>query len=434
MAFLPELPAQAPAYAELMCQSAFSFGVGASQPEELVARAHALGYSALALTDECSVAGVVRAHTQAQALGLQLLPGALFQVPLRGPGPGVAHPARFTLVALPVDAPTWAALCGFVTQARSASPKGQYRVRWPDPAWAQLRHCQVLLVLPADMDSGAVSALLTRARAYFDADFWVAASHHALAGDEAHIQRLQGLAAAHGVRGVAVGAVRMHLRSRKPLQDVLTAVRLHRPLAACGLALQANAQAHLRQRRALGALYPPAWLAATLEVARRCTFSLEQLRYHYPLEAVLPGQTPAQTLHQHTWAGAQQRYPQGVPAAVAQQLGHELGLIAELKFEMYFLTVHDLVAFARGQGILCQGRGSAANSAVCYCLGITEVDPARSSLLFERFISRERREPPDIDVDFEHQRREEVIQYIYTKYGRAAPCVMWAGCYKFQSA
>ena len=159
-------------------------------------------------------------------------------------------------------------------------------------------------------------------------------------------------------------------------------------------------------------------LANTLVVAQRCNFSLDSLRYHYPLEAVLPGHTPAQTLRQYTEEGARVRYPDGMPANVRAQVEHELALIADLRYEMYFLTVHDIVRFARSQDILCQGRGSAANSAVCYCLGVTEVDPSRTSVLFERFISRERDEPPDIDVDFEHQRREEVIQYIYAKYGR----------------
>ena len=237
-----------------------------------------------------------------------------------------------------------------------------------------------------------------------DDDLW----RHALA-------RVSGLA---GVPLVASGNVHMHVRSRKPLQDVITAVRLGRPVSECGFALQANAEAHLRSRPRLGTLYPPALLANTLTVAARCSFSLDELRYQYPMETVLPGLTPAQTLRQFTLEGASQPYPQGIPASVQQQIEHELALIAELKYEMYFLTVHDIVAFARSRHILCQGRGSAANSAVCYCLGITEVDPSRMAMLFERFISRERNEPPDIDVDFEHQRREEVIQYIYSKYGR----------------
>ncbi len=234
------------------------------------------------------------------------------------------------------------------------------------------------------------------------------------ADDAVHWHKLQQVSGLTGVPLVATGAVLMHVRSRKPLQDVLTAVRLRQPVAQCGFALQTNAENHLRARPRLARIYPPELLTHTLVVASRCVFSLDELRYQYPLEAVLAGQTPAQTLRHFTFAGALKRYPGGLPDVVLAQLEHELALIAELKYEMYFLTVHDIVAFARGQGILCQGRGSAANSAVCYCLGVTEVDPARS-LLFERFISRERNEPPDIDVDFEHERREEVIQYIYAR-------------------
>jgi error-prone DNA polymerase len=221
-----------------------------------------------------------------------------------------------------------------------------------------------------------------------------------------------------GVSCVATSDVRFDARARKPLHDVMTAIRLGLPVAECGQALQANAQAHLRERDVLARQYPAAWRARTLQVAARCRFSLQALRYQYPMEAVPAGSTPSQELARLSWQGAARRYPQGVPEAVRQQVLRELALIAELRYEMYFLTVNDIVAFARSRDILCQGRGSAANSAVCYCLGVTEVDPARTCLLFERFISRERNEPPDIDVDFEHQRREEVIQYIYQRYGR----------------
>ena len=256
------------------------------------------------------------------------------------------------------------------------------------------------------------------------------------------LHRLQQVSQLTGVPLVAAGNVHMHVRSRKPLQDVITAVRLGRPVAECGFELQANAEAHLRSRARLAVIYPPELLANTLIIAARCTFNLDELRYQYPVETVLPGMDPAQTLRHFTYEGALVRYPksnlekaaqpigrgtlpralqdsaQGIPPDVQQQLEHELALITELKYEMYFLTVHDIVRFARGIGILCQGRGSAANSAVCYCLGITEVNPVQGNLLFARFISRERNEPPDIDVDFEHDRREEVIQYIYQKYGR----------------
>lgn len=405
------LPPASCAYAELHCLSNFSFQRGASHPEELVARAHALGYAALAITDECSVSGVVRAHLEAQKCGLQLLPGAEFVVP-------VSPEIDCRLVALPRDLRAWGDLCEFITLARRSAPKGQYRVCWPDPSWARLQGCEVLLAVPYAMSLEAACALCIRARGLFGFHLWLIVTLPLRADDALQLHKLQQLSQLTNVPLVAAGAVLMHVRSRKPLQDVICAVRQGQPVSACGLALQANAENHLRSRERLAQIYPPELLANTLTVAARCTFSLDELRYQYPMEAVLPGQTPAQTLRQFTWDGTRQRYPRGLPDTVRQQLEHELALIAELKYEMYFLTVHDIVAFARRQGILCQGRGSAANSAVCYCLGITEVDPERSCVLFERFISRERNEPPDIDVDFEHQRREEVIQYIYAKYGR----------------
>ncbi len=418
-----------PPYAELHALSNFSFQRGASHPAELVARAHALGYSALAITDECSVAGVVRAHVEAKKLGLKLLLGAEFALPAGGAGAG------FTFIALAHNLKGWGHLCEFITAARRAAPKGSYQVSWAGSDWASLADCEMLVVPPrvgghatghqqqADDFEGAITleaicAHLARAKALFGSRLWLAAEllHHM---DDALWQHILTQASAlSGVPLVAAGNVHMHVRSRKPLQDVITAVRLGRQMSECGFELQPNAEAHLRSRERLAAIYPPELLANTLEVAARCTFSLDELRYQYPLETVLPGLNAAQTLRHFTHEGALRRYPGGLPIDVQQQVERELALISELKYEMYFLTVHDIVRFARSVGILCQGRGSAANSAVCYCLGITEVNPADSRLLFARFISRERNEPPDIDVDFEHDRREEVIQYIYEKYGR----------------
>jgi error-prone DNA polymerase len=396
-----------PGYAELHCLSNFSFQRGASHPEELVARAAALGYRALAITDACSVAGLVRAHTEAKKLGLQLLPGAEF-----------ALPDGSTLVALPHNLDGWGNLCEAISQARRAAPKGRYQMGWDDLVASPLPECEVLLLPPFAMQFEALYALCTRASALFSPRLWLGLTLRQRAADGLWQQALQRVAALCRLPLVAAGGVQMHVRSRKPLHDVLTAIGLGRPVADCGFALQPNAEAHLRTRQRLARLYPAELLANTLVVAARCQFSLDELRYQYPMESVLPGLSPSQTLHQYTHEGASRRYPQGLPPGVAQQVAHELALIAELRYEMYFLTVHDIVRFARGQGILCQGRGSAANSAVCYCLGVTEVDPAHSSLLFERFISRARNEPPDIDVDFEHERREEVIQYIYARYGR----------------
>ncbi len=399
-----------PAYAELHALSNFSFQRGASHPQELVQRAHALGYSALALTDECSVAGVVRAHGAAQALDLPLIVGSEFCW------------GDVRIVALARDVQGWGDLCEFITAARQRAGKGGYRVDAQSP-WALLQGCEVLLAprREAFVDASdliAVSACLESIRGLFGSNCWLAVELHTAPDDGLWLRTLTQAGAQLGLPLVAAGDVHMHSRAAKPLQDVLTAVRLGRSVAACGFALQPHAEKRLRPRSRLAGLYPPALLAATLQVAARCTFSLNEIKYRYPLETVQPGMTASQTLACLTWEGARVRYPDGVPEAVVTQVEKELALIAECGYEMYFLTVHDIVRYARSQGILCQGRGSAANSAVCYCLGITAVDPQKTRLLFERFISRERSEPPDIDVDFEHDRRETVIQYIYDKYGR----------------
>ena len=446
-----------PAYAELHCLSSFSFQRGASQPEELVARAAALGYTALAITDECSVAGLVRAHVEAGKHGLKLLPGAEFrvqgvlprlaadQVPQIPVGEALGRQGRaavpvdvappdavathtvhaalaphgdVTLVVLPHNLDGWGNLCEFITAARAKAVKGDYQVSWAGSDLASLQHCEVLLVPPRGMAFEAVWGFCHHARTVFGERLWLALELLHGLDDDLWQHTLTQVSQHSGVPLVAAGHVLMHVRSRKPLQDVITAVRVGRPVAACGFELQPNAEAHLRARLRLAGIYAPELLQATITVAERCRFSLDELRYQYPLETVLPGMTAAQTLRQFTYEGMSQRYPQGIPAQVQSQVEHELDLIAELHYEMYFLTVYDIVRFARERHILCQGRGSAANSAVCYCLGVTEVDPSRMSVLFERFISRERNEPPDIDVDFEHQRREEVIQYIYAKYGR----------------
>ncbi|MCU0763969.1 MAG: PHP domain-containing protein, partial [Hydrogenophaga sp.] len=362
-----------PPYAELRCVSNFSFLRGASHPHELVERAHALGYSALALVDECSVAGVVRAHGAAKKAGLKLLVGSQFQV--QGQVQGQVKDGRpFTLVVLAINLNGYGNLCEFITRLRRSARKGTYRLLQKHIHAQALADC-VVIAVPDRANSQEQMDSLAR---------WVPL--------------------------VAVGDVHIHVRSRKPLHDVLTATRIGRPLSACGFALASNAEQHLRSRLALAQCYPPELLAETLRVAERCTFSLDELRYQYPGEVVPEGETPAAYLRRITLEGARDRWPEGVPPKVAAQIEHELALIAELGYEHYFLTVYDIVAFARSQNILCQGRGSAANSAVCYSLGITAVDPARASVLFERFISRERNEPPDIDVDFEHERREEVIQ------------------------
>ncbi len=399
-----------PAYAELHALSNFSFQRGASHPEELVERAHTLGYNAIAITDECSVAGVVRAHGEAKKLGIHLVLGAEFKLQ--------DAPIPLTLVLLAHDLEGWGQLCEFITRCRRSAEKGAYRCVWAEQDWQGLDHCEVLCVLAQGFDAKSAQSALEILRKSCAGRLWLALELHLQVHDDLKVEQLLILSQACGVPIVAAGGVLMHVRSRKPLHDVITAVSQGKPVADCGFALCANAEAHLRARQRLAQLHAPGWLVATQTIAARCRFSLDDIRYQYPMEVVGEGETPAECLERLTYEGAHGRYPEGLPEAVQAQILHELAVIAQLKYEMYFLTVHDLVRFARSQGILCQGRGSAANSAVCYCLGVTEVDPARMSVLFERFVSASRGEPPDIDVDFEHQRREEVIQYIYAKYGR----------------
>jgi error-prone DNA polymerase len=389
-------------YAELHCLSNFTFLRGASRPEELVARAHALGYAALAITDECSLAGIVRAHVAARDCGLPLVVGSELTL---------ADGLR--LVCLASSRQGYAALCRLLTRGRRAAAKGRYVLDRADLEDA-LPGCLLLWLPGREPDAGEGAWLRER----FDGRAWLAVELACDGTDRERLAALTALAGRLGLPAVAAGDVHMHVRRRRALQDTLTAIRLGVPLAAAGHALAPNGERHLRRLEEIERLYPSGMLEATLEVASRCRFSLDELRYEYPEEIVPPGITPAGHLRALVEAGLARRWPAGAPPEVSRLVEHELMLIAELGYERYFLTVHDLVDFARGRGILCQGRGSAANSAVCYALGVTEVDPSRMSLLFERFISRERNEPPDIDVDFEHERREEVIQYLYAKYGR----------------
>jgi len=448
-----------PPYAELHCVTHFSFLRGASHPEELVERAKAQGYAALAITDECSLAGVVRAHVKAKEIGLPLLVGAEFglhglfghpeapvappQRPAGGPPDpkdgrtlstraaardSRAPPARLVLIAQ--DREGYGNLSALITRARMRAAKAHYRLLSEDldggvpGCVALLVPCPAVATHAAGGEASAGSPLARLheqarfVRERFGARAWLAAELLARGHDSALLARLREVSAGSGLPLVAAGDVHYHLRSRRGLHDVLTATRLGRPVKELGFALPPNAEQHLRSRLRLAQLYPAELLEETLEVAAHGAFSLDSLRYEYPQEIVPDGHTPASWLRQLAYEGAAVRYPAGLPEGVRAQVEYELALIADLRYEPYFLTVADIVGFARGRGILCQGRGSAANSAVCYCIGITEVDPARMSVLFERFISRERNEPPDIDVDFEHQRREEVIQYLYAKYGR----------------
>ncbi|MCC6868995.1 MAG: error-prone DNA polymerase [Burkholderiales bacterium] len=403
-----------PPYAELHCLTNFSFLRGASHPAELVERARSLGYHALAITDECSLAAVVRAHQAAQATAdaprLPLLVGSEFTL---------ADGLR--LVVYATDRRTYGDLAQLVTRGRRSAAKGTYRLDRDDVASTAAR-CLALWLpgLRSDADDPATRRDAGWIREVFADRAWLAVECCARAGETARVTRLVALGRATGLPPVAAGDVHMHVRGRRALQDTLTAIRLRTPLARCGHALFPNGERHLRSRAVLAKVYrnEPQLLHATLDVADRCRFTLDELRYEYPAEVVPPGETPTSHLRNLVEAGIRQRYPAGIPAAVRELIEKELALIAELRYEPYFLTVEDIVRYARNQDILCQGRGSAANSAVCYVLGITAIDPTRIGVLFERFVSRERNEPPDIDVDFEHQRRETVLQYVYGKYGR----------------
>ena len=410
-----------PRYSELHCRSNFSFLTGASHPEELVERAAALGYGAIAITDECSLAGVVRAHVEAQAHKLPLIIGS--EIRLSDAETGAPH-ARLVLLAQ--SRRGYGNLAHWITVARRRVEKGHYRAHPGDvegkvpnaPMLAGLGGCFALLVPAAAQGQAEILAHATWLQAWFQDRAAIAVELLHRNDDDDLVDHVTEVAARTGLPVVAAGDVLMHVRSRKPLQDTLAATRLAKPVAECGLALAANAEQHLRSRSRLAALYEPAWLEQTMAIAESCEFSLADLKYEYPEEIVPPGETPASQLRKLAYQGATQRFPDGLPDEHRETIEHELAVIAELQYEAYFLTVADIVHWARDKGILCQGRGSAANSLVCYCLHVTEVDPRRASLLFGRFISVESKEPPDIDIDFEHQRREEVIQYIYGKYGR----------------
>lgn len=496
-----------PNYAELYCQSNYSFLQGASHPRELVQAAFNLNYMALAITDECSVAGVVRAYEEVTKLnqpileqaersrkaalekaGCTLWPKAL--VPAMFPAPsslvlsagasvesgaksGAASGVRsdaelgdkssaespeasdepplrlplklivgsvfslraaeaspaLKLIVLAQTRDGYGNLCEFITLGRRRAPKGDYYLTTKDitcpesadPSLAHLRSLPECLGLLVPEYCAPYEQVLAQAQwlaQAFAGRCWLVLSLLHQGQDAAHKRMLMAVSEATGVPLVAAGHVQMHVRSRKPVHDTLTAIRLGKSVQDCGFSRSSNGEQHLRRLVTLARLYPLAALQQTIEVMLQCSFSLSELKYQYPDHICPTDMTPTAYLRQETYAGAQRRFSEGVPDVVTRQLELELQLIAELKYEAYFLTVYDIVRFARKQGILCQGRGSAANSAVCYCLGITEVDPARGNSLFERFISKERDEPPDIDVDFEHQRREEVIQYIYATYGR----------------
>ncbi len=417
-------PRALPAYAELYCISNFSFLRGASFPEELVETARALGYRALAVTDECSLSGVVRAHVAAKEHGLKLIVGTGFRL---------REGSRLVLLAR--NRKGYGELSHLISCARRDSPKGSYRIGRAMFERNRPDDCLLLWLPDFSRPRDAVEEEAVWLREGFAGQAWIAVEALLRGNDRRLLRQARELGRRHGLPLCAAGGACMHVRERRPLKDILDAIRLGRTIAELGLDGECNAQRHLRGRARLARLYPQELLAATVEIAGLCNFSLDELRYEYPLELVPEAYTAHGWLWRLTIRGMRRRWPEGAPAKVRLLVKKELALIRELRYEHYFLTVHDVVDFARGRGILCQGRGSAANSAVCYCLGITEVDPSRIELLFERFISRERDEPPDIDVDFEHSRREEVIQYIYERYGRdRAALAATVICYRPRSA
>jgi error-prone DNA polymerase len=415
----------APAYTEFAVTTNYSFLRGASHPKELVKRAHELGYAAIGVADRNSVAGVVRAYAQAKELGFRLAVGSRL----------VFADATPDILAYPTDRAAYGRLCRLLTVGNKRAEKGDCILQLDD--LIEFAEGLLLIVIPPRPRIEALGPVLQRLHKAAPQSLWLGASMLYRGDDRRHIDRLTQLSKHHGVPLIALGDALYHTPERRALQDVLTCIREHATLDSAGLKLQANAERHLKSPDEIARLFRriPDAVEETARFLERCRFSLDDLRYEYPHETYDGFATPQDALIAFTEEGARRRYPAGVPGKVRRALDHELKLIASLDYAPYFLTVYDIVRFARERKILCQGRGSAANSAVCYCLHVTEVDPNQVDLLFERFVSAERREPPDIDVDFEHERREEVIQYIYARYGRhRAGLAATVICYRGRSA
>jgi error-prone DNA polymerase len=408
-------------YAELFCQSNFSFLQGASHAEELVTQADFLNYSAIAITDECSVAGVVRAHTtiKKNQLSVQLIVGSMFWLN-----------NECQLVLLCPDRAAYAELCRIITNARRRCNKGEYQLSEWDIL--SIRHCFIIWLPTGESYDKRWVHWLEQHHKY---RLWIGLQRHLGANEHRYIEHCKNLAHHYNLPITACGGVLMHNATRLPLQHTLVAIRNNTQVeAVCGQ-LIANTERCLRPKSKLTKLFNADWLAQSDYIASRCQFELDVLRYEYPCELIPAGETPMSYLRKLVEHGKSSRFPQGVTASINATIEKELSLIEDLDYPFFFLTIHDIVMFAKEQGILYQGRGSAANSVVCYCLEITSVDPRQISVLFERFISKERNEPPDIDVDFEHERREEVIQYIYQKYGRErAALAATVISYRFKSA
>lgn len=396
-------------FSELHCLSHFTFLRGASSPQELVTQAHELDYRAIAITDECSFAGIVKAHVCAKTLGIQLIVGSEFRLD------DDIHLKSCHLVLLASNRRAYSEISLLISKARRRSAKGHYQLSMAD---LQFGTQQCLAIWLPGLYTERHNAQATNLKNIFKQRLWLGVELHHEGDDRSYYEHCYRLAEQYDISMVACNDVHMHSAQRQALQDTLNAIANNTTIANLGRQRYRNGERYLRPTEKLQSIYPPALLTETLYIAEMCQFSLDELQHDYPQELVPKSLSASQHLRQLSVAGAHQRWPNGVPPATAKQLDYELSIIAELRYEHYFLTVEDIVRFARQQRILCQGRGSAANSVVCYCLFITEVNPDQSSLLFERFISKERDEPPDIDVDFEHERREEVIQYLYQKYSR----------------
>lgn len=412
------------AYAELFCQSNFSFLTGASHPQELIAQAEFLGYEAVAITDECSVAGVVRAYTEHKQRGLsvKLIVGSLFN-----------YTDELSVVLLCPTKEAYSELCRIITNARRRSEKGSYQLAEWD-----LKTCQHCLVIWLPKGDQKIDNQWGRwLKRHYENRLWIGARRHLLANEQAQLDHCSTLSQQFQLPIVACGAVLMHEAERLPLQHVLTAIKLGTKVSEVGRQLLSNSERSLRPINKIQKLFPQEWLQETLLIAKQCAFRLDELKYQYPAELVPAGKSPPDYLRELVLKGMRIRFAEK-PAgyfSIKRTIVRELQLIKELRYEYFFLTLYDIVQFAKQQNILYQGRGSAANSIVCYCLEITAVDPRQISVLFERFISKERNEPPDIDVDFEHERREEVIQYIYQKYGRERTALAaTVVSYRFKSA
>lgn len=399
-------------YAELQVTTHFSFLRGASSAAELFARAKDLGITALGVTDRNSLAGIVRAHVAAKESGVRLVVGCRLDLT-----------CGTSLLVYPMDRAGYGRLCRLLTLGKGRAGKGECELGWDD-----VRHYNegLIAILVPDLPDEITSANLRRLKDIFGDRAYLALTLRRRQNDQIWLLALSNQAAQAGVPTVITNDVLFHDRARRKLQDVLTCIRHGTTIDDVGFARERFADRYLKPPAEMARLFSTYDHARqrTLEIARRCTFSMNQLRYQYPEEKVLTGMSAMEALKRYTWQGARTRYPEGVPDKVLALLKHELALIEKLEYAPYFLTVHSIVRYARSEGILCQGRGSAANSSVCFCLGVTSIDPERNDLLFERFISEERNEPPDIDIDFEHERREQVIQWIYDTYARdkAALC------------